>query len=117
MVLRLLADTAEGITIKECEELNNFLSEALDKESVIDERYLLEVSSPGLDRPIKTDRDFERAMGKNLEINTFEKIDGKKRHEGKLIGMTKDDMVIEDDGISAVIPRDKISLARLKIEL
>lgn len=117
LVLRILADTPEGITVKECEEFNNFLSAALDEEDAIQDRYILEVASPGLDRPIKTDRDFERAMGKRLEITTYERIDEKKAHEGILIGMDKENAVIETNGISTVIPRDKIALARLKIGL
>ena len=116
MVLRIVADKPDGITIKECEELNNFLSGELDKEEIIRDYYILEVSSPGLDRPIRTDSDFQRAMGKKLEINTYEAIYGKKAHEGCLIGMEKDNVVIESDGISTVIPKNKISLARLKIE-
>ena len=117
MVLRILADTESGITIKECEGMNLFLSEALDKEDAIQDRYTLEVSSPGLDRPIKIDRDFERAFGKVLEITTYEPIDEKKTHEGSLIGMDKEKIVIESDGISTIIPRIKIALARLKIEI
>jgi ribosome maturation factor RimP len=117
MVLRILADKPEGITVDECEELNNFLSEALDKEDAIQDRYTLEISSPGLDRPMKTDRDFERAMGKILEITTYERIDDRKTHDGFLIGMDKENIVIESDGVSTVIPRGKIALARLKIEL
>ncbi len=116
MVLRILIDKPEGVTINECEELNNFLSGELDKEDVIQDRYTLEVSSPGLDRPIKTDRDFERAMGRILEITTYEVIDGKKAHEGRLIGMDKENVVIESNGISTVIPRNKIALARLRVE-
>lgn len=116
LVLRIVADTASGITVSECTELNNFLSETLDREDIIQDRYTLEVSSPGLDRPIKTDRDFERSMGKKLEFTTFEAIDGKKTHEGVLIGMDKNNVVIESQGISTVIPRSKIALARLKIE-
>ena len=116
MVLRLLVDTPEGITIRECEGLNNFLSEALDKENVIDERYTLEVASPGLDRPMKTDRDFERAMSKVLEVSTYEPIDGKKQREGKLIGMDKENIVIESSGTSTVIPRGKIAKAVRKID-
>lgn len=116
LVLRILADKPEGISVKECEEFNNFLSGELDKEGVIQDRYILEVSSPGLDRPIKTDRDFERRMGRNLEITTYEAIDGRKSHEGCLIGMDKDNIVIEQDGVSTVIPKNKIALARLKIE-
>jgi ribosome maturation factor RimP len=115
-VLRIVADTSQGITVSECTGLNKFLSEALDREDVIQDRYTLEVSSPGLDRPIKTNRDFERSMGKVLEFTTFEAIDGRKTHEGVLIGIDKDNVVIERQGISTVIPRNKIALARLKID-
>jgi len=117
MTLRLLADTPEGISIKECEDLNNYLSEVLDKGSVINDRYLLEVSSPGLDRPLTTDRDFERVMGKMLEVTTYEPIDMRKSHEGTFIGVDKENIVIESNGISMVIPRGKIAMARRKIEL
>jgi ribosome maturation factor RimP len=115
-VLRVVADTLDGITVSECTGLNKFLSETLDREDVIQDRYTLEVSSPGLDRPIKTDRDFERSMGKELEFTTFEAVDGRKTQEGVLVGMDKDNVVIERQGISTVIPRDKIALARLKID-
>jgi Uncharacterized protein conserved in bacteria len=116
LVLRIVADTLKGITVSECTGLNKFLSEVLDREDVIQDRYTLEVSSPGLDRPIKTDRDFERSIGKSLEFTTFEAIDGRKTHEGILIGVEKDNVVIERQGISTVIPRSTIALARLKIE-
>ena len=117
MTLRVLADTERGITVAECEALNNYLSDCLDKENVIGEHYLLEVSSPGLDRPIKTDRDFERVMGKFLEVSTYQHIDEKKHHEGKLIGMDKEKIVLEADGVSTVITRAAIAMARLKIEI
>lgn len=116
LVLRVLADKTGGITIVECEEMNNFLSEALDKEDVIQEHYILEVSSPGLDRHLKTDRDFERMIGQGLEITTYEPIEGKKTHEGVLVGMEKESIVVESDGVSTVIPRSKIAMARLKID-
>ena len=117
MVLRLLVDTADGIRLNECEELNKNLSEALDKEDLINERYTIEVSSPGLDRPIKTDRDFQRVMGRRLELTTYEAIDGRKTHEGRLIGMDKEKIVIESGGVSTMVPREKIAMARLKIEV
>ena len=116
LVLRIVADTLKGITVSECTGLNKFLSEVLDREDVIQDRYTLEVSSPGLDRPIKTDRDFERSMGKELEFTTFEAIDNRKTHEGVLVGMDEDNVVIERQGISTVIPRINIALARLRIE-
>jgi len=117
MVLRLLVDTTEGITIAECERLNNYLSEVLDKEEVIDERFLLEVASPGLDRPLVTDRDFERVMGKELDVRTYEPIDGGREHSGKLIGMDKENIVVESALISVVIPKAKIAKATRKIGL
>lgn len=117
MTLRLLADTPGGITIAECEALNNYLGEELDKNNVIEDRYLLEVASPGLDRPVKTDRDFERVMGRRIEVSAYQQVDGSKHHTGKLVGMDKENIVIETDGVSAVIPRAAIAMARLKIEL
>jgi ribosome maturation factor RimP len=117
MTLRLLVDTPEGVTIDECEALNNYLSELLDKENIIEEHYLIEVASPGLDRPIKTDPDFRRSMGKVIDITTYIMIDGRKTHEGKLVGMDKESIVVESEGITTVIPKDKIAMARLKIEI
>ena len=116
MVLRLLADTPEGITVAECEALNNYLSEAIDKEEVISEHFLLEVASPGLDRPLASDRDFARVMGKELELRMYEPIGGKREHQGKLMGIDKDNIVIEANGISTVVPRLKIAKAVLKLE-
>jgi len=116
MTLRVLADTPQGITVAECEALNNYLSELLDKENVIEEHYLLEISSPGLDRPMKTDRDFERSLDRALEVTTYEPVDGRKTHEGRLIGLDKENIVIETDGVSIVIPKKSIAVARLKIE-
>lgn len=117
MTLRLLVDTHQGITINECEKLNNYLSELLDKDDIVGEHYLLEVASPGLDRPITTDKDFERAFGKELYIATYERVDAKKEHEGKLVGMDKEFVVIESRGVSTVIPKKKIARAKRRIEL
>lgn len=116
MVLRLLVDTPTGIVMDQCEQLNNYLSELLDKEDVIEGHYVLEVSSPGLDRPMKNDRDFERNIGKRIETTTYQPVDGRKTHEGTFVGMDKENIVIESDGISTVIPRKIIALARQKIE-
>lgn len=116
MTLRLLVETPGGINLKECADLNTHISEVLDKENVIDEYYVIEVSSPGLDRPMKTDRDFERNLGRDIEVTTYEPIDGRKTHDGRFLGMDREKIVIDKDGTSTVIPRDKIALARLKID-
>ena len=117
MTLRLLVDTPDGVTLAECEGVNNYLSEQLDKENIIEEHYVLEVSSPGLDRALTTDRDFQRVMGKDLNITTYQAVDMRKYHDGKLMGMDEENVVIEADGVSTVIPRKLIAKARLRIEI
>jgi ribosome maturation factor RimP len=116
MTLRLLVDTPQGISIAECEALNTYLGELLDKENVIEDHYLLEISSPGLDRPLISDKDFERVVGKDIYVSTYEPIESRREHEGKLIGINKDDIVVVSNGMSTVIPRQKIAKAKLKIE-
>lgn len=116
MTLRLLVDKDGGIRLGECEELNHYLSRILDEKGIIEERYLLEVSSPGLDRPFRTERDYVRAIGKVIELTAFEPIDGRKTHEGMLVGMDEESVVMESNGVSTVIPKNKIAMARLKIE-
>lgn len=116
MTLRLLVDTPGGVLIEECESVNGCLSDLLDKNDIIGDHYVIEVCSPGLDRPIKTDKDFARSIGKDLTVTTFGPVDGSRNHEGSLIGMDAANIVLESDGLSIVIPRDKIALAKLKIE-
>ncbi len=114
-VLRVVLDKDGGITMDECAVLNNDLGLLLDKDNTITEHYLLEVSSPGLDRKLKTDRDFVWAVGKKVKINTFAPIDGKNVFFGILIGIGQGSIVIDENGISAEIPREKVASARLSI--
>ncbi len=118
MVLRILLDKIDGITIDECSQVNNELSEVVDKENVMDEHYVLEVSSPGIDRPMKTDEDFQQALNKYIKVTTYAPIDGKNVFIGKLLGICESTIVVEDnEGISTEIPREKIAKARLEITL
>ena len=77
MVLRFLIDTAAGITVAECGELNRAIGAILDEHDVIPDRYTLEVASPGLDRSLKTPRDFERVIGRRVAIHLREPLDGR----------------------------------------
>jgi len=115
-VLRLLIDKPEGVVLKDCEKVNKYLSKTLDAENIMDSHYTLEVCSPGLDRPIKTDRDFERSLNKDITMTTYVPVDGMKTHEGRLVGMSKEEVILESNGVSTVIPRSKIAMARLKID-
>ena len=116
MTLQLFVDTPNGIRMNECEALNRHVGDAIERENLIETHYVVEVSSPGLDRPLKTDRDFERNLGKEIELTTYEPIDGRKTHQGRAVGMDKEKIVVESEGISTVIPRNKIAVAKLKIE-
>jgi len=116
-VLRLLVDRiGGGISVAECEALNTFLGTKLDEEGIMEERYLLEVSSPGLDRPLKTDPDFRRAMGCPVVIDTARPVDGMRHIEGLRIGANAAEIVVESRGVSTVVPKDVVAHARRKIE-
>lgn len=113
-VLRISADTESGITIDECARMNTALSDALDASNIIEDRYILEVSSPGLDRPLRSKNDFSKAKGKKIRIYTYMAIDSKK----EFIGMVGDAgqtevSILTDNGERVTIPFDKISSARL----
>ena len=112
-VLRITADKEGGITMDECARFNTELSELLDKENTIDGEYFLEVCSPGLDRKLKKDSDFVWAVGKKVKVVTYAPLDGKKVFNGVLLGMREDNIVIDEDGISTEIPKEKIASARL----
>jgi len=113
-VLRILADAEEGITADECTKMNEVVGEVLDREGFINDNYILEISSPGLDRHLKTKTDFLRVKGKKVQVYTYTPIDEKKEFIGSL-------EEVDDSGITLLaqdryitqIPFDKISKATL----
>jgi ribosome maturation factor RimP len=118
LVLRILVDKPQGITLDECTDINKLLGDVFDKEDAIPSSYTLEVASPGLDRKLKKMKDFRREIGKQVRVHTYEAIDGKKTHVGKLMGTGEDTIVVEDaEGISREIPAGKISKAKLEAVL
>ncbi len=96
-ILRLYIDKKGGVGLDDCEAVSRSVEPVLDSEDFIDEAYTFEVSSPGLDRPLKTDRDFVRYEGEDVEVGLYAAIDGKKKFTGKLIGR-KDGVVSIDCG-------------------
>ncbi len=96
-ILRLYIDKKGGVGLDDCEAVSRSVEPVLDSEDFIDEAYTFEVSSPGLDRPLKTDRDFIRYEGEDVEVGLYAAIDGKKKFTGKLIGR-KDGVVSIDCG-------------------
>lgn len=114
--LRVFLDKESGIEIDDCQWVSEQLEGKLDETDLIKDHYYLEVSSPGLDRPLKKERDFIRHAGDKVEIKTYESIDGKKLFTGKLIGLAAGNIEIEADGQSLSIPQTKVALIRLHIE-
>ncbi len=112
--LRVYADKEGGITINDCEIVNRALGDLLDKDDYIHDAYILEVSSPGLTRPLKKENDFKRSIGKLVEIKTFAKVNGAKEFEGILKAYDADTVTIElEDETEIVVSRKDISMIRL----
>ena len=116
--LRAYIDKEGGITIDDCVDVSHALSDVLDAEDFIEDAYILEVSSPGLFRTLKKDKDFERSIGRMVEVKTYKAIDGCKEFTGELEGFDKDSMTIKrDDGGSLTISRADTAKVNLYTEL
>jgi len=110
--LRVYIDKEGGITIDDCQSVSEELSDLLDEADPIEQSYIFEVSSPGIERPLKTDRDYERNNGKLIEIKLFSPLDGKKAFEGILKGHTADKVEIDDHGKIMQVEKSSIALIR-----
>ncbi|MEC1520855.1 ribosome maturation factor RimP [Neobacillus niacini] len=117
--LRVYIDKENGVDIEDCGIVSERLSEKLDELDPITQNYFLEVSSPGAERPLKKAKDFEKAIGKNVFIKTYEPIDGEKGFEGKLLdydGQTvKVEIKIKTRKKVIEIPFEKVASARLAV--
>jgi ribosome maturation factor RimP len=115
--LRAYIDKPGGITINDCVAVSREMNEILDREDYIPEEYIFEVSSPGLDRPLKKERDFERSIGKRVELHTYRAIDGSKDFSGELVDYNDDQVTIKDDNSQQVFERKDIAQIRLEVVL
>ena len=109
--LRVYLDKEGGISLSDCELVSRELSEILDKKDPIKDNYFLEVSSPGLDRPLKKDKDFVRYKGRDVEIKLYKPMNGSKHFEGELVGLT------EDNNIKVIIDNEEVDFARKEVAL
>lgn len=115
--LRVFIDKPGGITINDLEGVSRKLSDLLDEEDFISDAYILEVSSPGLGRPLKKDRDFDRSIGEEIEVHLYRSLNGNKQYVGLLKSYDKDTITIEDeDGSEIALDRVNVSLVRLTID-
>lgn len=115
--LRAYVDKEGGITIDDCEKISRAFSDLLDQEDFIEDAYILEVSSPGLGRPLKKEKDYKRSMGKELEIRTYKAVDGSKDFCGTLCAYDDKTVTIrQDDGSDRIFDKKEIALIRLAFD-
>ena len=115
--LRAYIDKDGGITVDDCELVSRAFSDLLDKEDFIEDSYILEVSSPGLGRPLKKDKDFKRNIGNEVELKLYKAVNKVKEDVGILTAFDKDTVTIEhEDGTEAVYERLALALIRLTFD-
>lgn len=123
MVLRLYVDKPGGVTLDDCAAVSRELSDLLDVEEIIHCHYSLEVSSPGLNRPLTKTADYERFAGRLVKVRTFEMLpdsagNRRKTFLGELVGLSAGIVTLKlVEGQSAALPLDKIAKANLEFEL
>ena len=119
LVFRVFIETPDGsVGLSDCERVSKRLSVLLDVEDPIESAYTLEVSTPGLDRPLHDAADYERFSGKLARVKTSRPLDGRKRFVGRLAGLAESAVLIEDaDGHTTKIPIAVIESGRLEVEL
>lgn len=113
--LRYYIDKEGGITIDDCQEVSEDISRKLDELDPIPYSYILEVSSPGIERSLKKDKDFKKALGSTVEIKTYEPIEDKRVFSGVLKDFSLESVTIVN-GQEIIIPRKSISSARIKFK-
>ena len=112
-VLRIYIDAEQGIGIEDCERVSHQVSGVLDVEDPIKQAYMLEISSPGFDRPLFKPRDFERFVGSQAKISMKLPVNGRRNFSGELQGFDNGDILIEVDGEVYALPLAKLAKARL----
>lgn len=115
--LRAYIDKPGGITVDDCELVSRAANDILDEQDFIEESYVFEVSSPGLGRPLKKEKDFKRSLGEEVEIRTYRAIDRQKEFTGILCAYDENTVTIElDDEEKMQIARTDIALIRLAFD-
>ena len=109
-VLRITIDSDEGVTIEDCERMHRAIDPVLDQADPIEESYDLEVSSPGIERDLRTDAHIAYAIGEIVDLRFFAPVNGKKTHRGTLLGLdAAGDVEVEINGDAVTFAREKIA--------
>ena len=114
--LRCFIDSPAGIDIKDCEKVSRYVENMLDEGNYIEGQYILEVSSLGLERPLRNEEDFQNSIGSLIEVHLFKGLDKKKKFRGILKEYSLN-LVLESEGKIIEIPKENISKANISIEI
>ena len=114
--LKVFIDKNQGVTVHDCQELSREIEDLIEIRELIDDHYVLEVSSPGLDRPLKKDTDFLRNKGKRIQIKTYSPINNKKENAGTVIDFVNGTLFLEDKKNILKISLTEIAQAELIIK-
>ena len=115
--LRAYIDKEGGITVNDCEAVAREMNEILDREDFVEDSYVFEVSSPGLGRPLKKEKDYVRRMGKEIEIRTYRAINREKEFYGILSAYDENTVTIKtEDGTEMTFEKSDIALIRLAFD-
>jgi ribosome maturation factor RimP len=112
-LLRVYIDKPDGITLDDCARVSHQVSGVLDVEDPIVEGYDLEVSSPGLDRPLFEPEHFERFAGRRVKVRMNPPVEGRRKITGLLLGIENGQVRVDEDGIERRVPLGSVSIARL----
>ena len=114
--LRVFIDKPGGITIDDCEMVSRAIEKILDEKDPIEQSYILEVSSPGIDRPLKKEADYERFKDSVIDIKLYKPCNGRKEFTGKLVGLQDGNIVITDDSGNILrFPKPDVAICRLAV--
>jgi ribosome maturation factor RimP len=114
--LRVFLDKAGGIEVEDCQWVSGALEKKLDELDPVKDSYYLEISSPGLERSLKKERDFIRHTGDKVKVQLYNALNGEKALIGTLRGLENNQILLEKDGEQITIPREKVSQVRLHLE-
>lgn len=114
--LRIYIDKEGGVTIDDCQKTSRAIEVVLDEKDPIELPYMLEVSSPGLDRILKKDKDFERFSGNVVDVKLYKAVDKQKHFQGELVSKTDTELTIKDEsGKTIVFDTENVAMVRLAI--
>jgi ribosome maturation factor RimP len=116
-IVRVSVEGEAGVSVDRCADVAEELGRALDLHDPIPHRYVLEVASPGLDRPLFREADFERFAGRKVEVTLSAPIEGRRRWKGRLLGLEGGQVSVEVDGRVTHLPLAGIARARLAVDM